>query len=158
MTVTSHLQAASSKSPMEMTNAVGISREELLKWSGWNARARTYITGHDGDTIELMPLVAFYSQRVREFALWFVQEIEGKVGLATREYVSKLNDFQTWYRVHEAFAEYRVVRSAEYHRRRVNARLARAAIEKRGWRIITSNATGECVVGESEWPPPPDPR
>jgi hypothetical protein len=158
MTVTSQLQAASSQSAMEMTNAVGISREELLKWRSWSSRARSFIVEHDQEAIELLPLVNFYSERVREFALWFVLQIEGKVGLATREYVSKRNDFQTWYGVHEAYAQYRVVHNGEYHRRRVNARLARAAVEKHGWRIITSNAAGECVAGESRWPTPPDPR
>ena len=158
MTVTSHLYAESSDSATMMTNAVGISREELLKWRGWNSRARTFIAEHDEEAIELMPLVQFYSERVREFALWFVGQIEGKVGLATREYVAKLNDFQTWYGVHEAFAQYRVARSRHYHRRRVDARLARAAVEKHGWRNITSDAAGECVVGETDWPPPPDPR
>ena len=122
---------------------------------GWLERANcNFITGHDGDTIELMPLVAFFSQRVREFIQWFFEQIDGAVGRETREYVDKYNDLHLWGKVHEASAQYRVVRSNHHHhRKRVEARLERASNETRGWRIIAADVNGELVVGDLEWPP-----
>lgn len=113
--------------PMEMTNTVGIARDELLKWSGWTAKSRAFIDGHETDTIDLLPLVLFFSQRVSAFVQWFGEQIDGEVGRETFEYVDKYNDFCNWYRVHEASSQYAAVRTSEYLRRRVKARLERAA-------------------------------
>lgn len=158
MTVSTQLNSVSGAGgPMKMTNAVGIARDELLTWSGWNAKARAYITGHEGDSIDLLPLVVFYSQRVSEFIQWFGAQIDGEVGRETLEYVDKHNDLDNWYRVHEASAQYAAVRTSEYLRQRVKARLRRASNKTGGWRIIAPDENGEWVVGESDWPPlPPD--
>jgi hypothetical protein len=86
MTVATHFESiAGTGGPMEMRNAVGIARDELLKWDGWNAKARAYITGHEGDTIDLLPLVDFFTQRVSDFIQWFGEQIDIKVGRETRE-------------------------------------------------------------------------
>jgi hypothetical protein len=158
MTVASSFESVGGPGgPMVGKNAVGIGRDELLKWDGWNKRARDFINGHDGDTIELMPLVAFFSERVREFIQWFFEQIDGAVGRETREFVDKHNDLKRYYDVHEASAQYRAVRSAENHRKRVEARLERAENKTGGWRTIAVDGNGESVVGESDWPPlPPD--
>ena len=87
----------------EAKNAVGISRDDLLKWDGWNKKSRDFINGHDGDTIELMPLVALFSQRVRAFIEWFYAQIDAAVGREIREYVDKHNDLLRWSKVHEAW-------------------------------------------------------
>jgi hypothetical protein len=158
MTVASSFTSISgSGGPMVGKNAVGISRDDLLKWDGWNKKSRAFINEHDGNTIELMPLVAFFSQRVREFIQWFFEQIDGEVGQETREYVDKHNDFQYWCRVHEASAQYRVLRNNYHLRKRVEARLERANNKTGGWRIIAPDENGEWVVGASVWPPlPPD--
>jgi hypothetical protein len=138
-------------------NSVGISRDDLLKWDGWNKKSRTFINEHDGNTIELMPLVAFFSQRVRDFIQWFFEQIDGAVGPETLEFVDKHNDLKRWYDVHEASAQYRALRNNHHLRKRVEARLERAENRTGGWRIIAVDANGESVVGESDWPPlPPD--
>lgn len=158
MTVATHFESVSGAGgPMKMTNAVGIARDELLKWSGWTAKARAYITGHDGDTIDLLPLVLFFSQRVSEFFQWFTAQIDGKVGRETQEYVYKHNDLSAWYEVHETASQYRVLRNSEHLRRHVKARLERAKIRNRSFRVIAPDENGEWVVGESDSPPlPPD--
>jgi hypothetical protein len=154
MTVASHFKSIGGPGgPMEAKNAVGIGRDELLKWDGWNASARAYINGHDSDTIELMPLVAFFSGRVREFIQWFFEQIDSAVGRETREYVDKHNDFLLWCKVHETSAQYRAVRDTRHHRQRVEARLERAKNKTGGWRIIAPDENGEWVVGESDWSP-----
>jgi len=160
MTVATQIQSTGGAGGQTaMKNAVGVSREDLLKWDGWGAQARAYITEHDGDTIELAPLVSFFSGRVREFIQWFFQEIDKKVGRETREYVDKHNDLRNWYKVHETSSQYKVLRNLHHLKERVKARLERAANKTGGWRIITCDGDGVCVVGESEWPPlPPDPR
>jgi len=158
MTVASSFTSvASPGGPLVGKNSVGISRGDLLRWDGWNKRSRDFINEHDGDIIELTPLVAFFSQRVREFIRWFFEQIDGEVGQPTREYVDKHNDFQYWYRVHEASAQYRALRNNDNLRKRVEARLERAKNKTGGWRIIAPDENGEWVVGESDWPPlPPD--
>ena len=160
MTVATHFRTLSSTGsggPMEMTNAVGIARDELLKWGGWTAKARGFIKSYEGDTIDLLPLVAFFSQRVGGFIHWFGEQIDEKVGSETREYVDKHNELTAWCKVHESSAQYRVLRNSENLRRRVEARLERAANNTVGWRIIAPDENGEWIVGESEWPPlPPD--
>jgi hypothetical protein len=143
--------------PMVGKNAVGISRDDLLKWDGWNKKSRAFINEHDGDTIELMPLVAFFSQRVREFIKWFAEQIDAEVGQETREFVDKHNDLKRWYDVHEASAQYRALRNNHHLRKRVEARLERARNKTVGWRIITVDPNGNGLVGDSDWPPlPPD--
>lgn len=160
MTVSTEFQSMSPSgagAPMQMKNAVGISRNELLKWDGWNRKSRAFINGHDGDTIELMPLVAFFSQRVREFIQWFFEQIDDAVGRELLEYVDKHNDLKRWYDVHEATAQYRALRNNHHLRKRVKARLERAENKTGGWRIIAPDENGEWVVGQSDWPPlPPD--
>ncbi len=159
MTVASSFESIGGQGGQKMVgkNAVGISRDDLLKWDGWNKKSRAFINGHDGDTIELMPLVAFFSERVREFIRWFFAQIDGAVGREIREFVDKHDDFLRWCRVHETSAQYRMKRSSENHRKRVEARLERAENKTGGWRIIAVGESGESVVGESEWPPlPPD--
>ncbi|MFL0294395.1 hypothetical protein ACJH6J_25600 [Mycobacterium sp. SMC-18] len=136
MTVATQFRSlGGSGGPMQMANSVGIARDKLLEWSGWNATSRAFITEHDGDIIDLLPLVAFFSQRVREFITWFGAQIDGAVGQEAREYVEKHNDLRAWYKVHEASAQYRAVRNSEHHRRRVNARLERAAYTPVSWRV-----------------------
>jgi hypothetical protein len=145
--------------PMVGKNAVGIARGDLLKWDGWNKKSRAFINEHDGNTIELMPLVAFFSQRVREFIKWFFEQIDGEVGQVTREFVDKQNDLKRWYEVQEASAQYRALRNTHHLRKRVEARLERAENKTGGWRIIAPDENGEWVVNESDWPPlPRDPH
>ena len=99
----------------------------------------------------------FFSERVSQFIQWFGEQIDAKVGLETREYVDKHNDLTAWYKVHEATAQYGVLRNSGNLRRRVEARRERAANKVDGWRIIAPDENGEWIVGESEWPPlPPD--
>lgn len=159
MNVATSFESIAGKDAMAKKNAVGISRTDLLNWDGWNKRSRAFIEDHDGDIIELMPLVAFFSQRVREFIHWFFQRIDAEVGREMRDYLDKHNDFQHWYRVDEASREYRVLRNNFHLRKRVRARLDRAANKTGGWRVIAPDENGEWVVGESDWDPlPPDPR
>ena len=143
--------------PMVGKNSVGIGRDDLLKWDGWNKKSRAFINEHDGNIIDLMPLVAFFSQRVRAFIQWFFEQIDGAVGRETREFVDKHNDLKRYYDVHEASAQYRMNRTSENHWKRVEARLERAENKTGGWRTIAVDGNGESVVGESDWPPlPPD--
>ena len=139
----------------EAKNAVGIGRDELLKWDGWNKKARDFIKHHDSDTIEVMPLVAFFSGKVRQFISWFFGQIDNEVGQEIREFVDKHNDLQYWCRVHEASKQYDVLRNNHHLRKRVQARLDRANNKTGGWRVIAVDANGKCMVRESDWPPLP---
>jgi hypothetical protein len=70
--------------PMQFNNTVAVHRPELLKWNRWTTEAKRYIDTHDGDNIELLPLVALYSTRVREFFGWFWKQVEDHSGAEYR--------------------------------------------------------------------------
>jgi hypothetical protein len=88
-TATNFEQVGGAGGPREWKNVVAVDRAELLKWDRWGPRARGFITGHDGDSIELLPLLVLYSTRVREFCLWFWNQVEDEDGvrLALSEYI-----------------------------------------------------------------------
>lgn len=67
-TATSFQAPSGALGPKLWNNTVSVDRSDLLKWDGWRSKGRQYITSHDGDKIEILPLLAIYSRRVREFS------------------------------------------------------------------------------------------
>lgn len=57
----------------------------------------------------------------------FSRRLTREVGPEIREYADKHNDLTFWYRVHEASGQYKTIRNLEHLKRRVQARLQRAA-------------------------------
>lgn len=55
----------------EQTWAVAIRREELLKSSRWRAQAKDYLANLDDDWIDLLEVVAAYTDTVTHFNDWF---------------------------------------------------------------------------------------
>jgi hypothetical protein len=146
--------------PMQFKNTVAVHRPELLKWDGWTAPARQHITTHDGDNIELFPLVALYSKRVREFFGWFWEQVEDQVRIEVTEYRSKSTEYGYWLKVESTVSQFGPDGKSVLKPRLAEARRERAAFGTSGWRLIAPDAeTGEWVVGETDWPPlPPGPR
>jgi hypothetical protein len=143
--------------PMQFKNTVAIQRPELFKWDGWTAGARQYITTHDGDDIELFPLVALYSTRVREFYAWFWKQVEDEVRLELSEYLCKHNEYCLWRHVEHTWANFGMEGRRVQFRKAAEARLERAKFPTSGWRLFRLDENGEWVVGErdADWPPLP---
>jgi hypothetical protein len=147
--------------PTETRNTVAVDRKDLLNWDGWNPGARQYITTHDGDKIELFPLVALYSTRVRKFCEWFWKQIEDEGRLEYSEFLAKHNEYCHWRNVEGTWGQFGLAGRWVQFCKVAEARLERAKFGTSGWRIITLDENGEWVVGEREtdWPPlPPGPR
>lgn len=142
--------------PMQFNNTVAVHRPELLKWDGWTAGARQYITTHDGDNIELLPLVALYSTRAGEFFDWFWTQVE-KGGVEYREYRAKYLEYWHWRSVEGTWGQFGQEGRRVQFRKVAEARRDRAEFGTRGWRVIALDEYGEWVVGEreAEWPPLP---
>jgi hypothetical protein len=68
--VSSTISQQSPASPI--TRRIGLPVADLLKWDGWNAKAREYLASV-GDTIDIRVVVESYELRVREFYTWFVE-------------------------------------------------------------------------------------
>jgi hypothetical protein len=143
--------------PMQFNNTVAVHRPELLKWAGWTAAAKRYITIHNGDNIELLPLVALYSTRVREFFGWFWKQVEDHDGAEYREYLAKYREYWHWRSVEGTWGHFGSEGRRVQFRKVAEARRERAKFGTRGWRVITLDEYGEWVVGEREadWPPLP---
>jgi hypothetical protein len=142
---------------MQFKNTVAVQRPELLKWDGWTAGARQYIATHDGDDIELFPLVALYSTRVRKFYAWFWKQVEDEVRLELSEYLAKHNEYCLWRHVDRMSANFGMEGRRVQFRRVAEARLDRAKFPTSGWRLYRLDENGEWVVGErdTDWPPLP---
>jgi hypothetical protein len=143
--------------PMRFKNTVAIHRPDLLKWNGWTAAAKRYITTHDGDNIELLPLVALYSTRVNEFFGWFWKQVEDHGGAEYREYLAKYFEYWHWRTVEDTWVHFGPDGRWVQFCKVAEARRERAKFGTRGWRVITLDEYGEWVVGdrEAEWPPLP---
>jgi len=143
--------------PMQFRNTVAVHRPELLKWNSWNAEAKRYITTHDGDNIELLPLVALYSTRVNEFFGWFWKQVEDHGGAEYREYLAKYFEYWHWRTVEDTWVHFGPDGTRVQFRKVAEARRERAKFGTSGWRVITLDEYGEWVVGgrEAEWPPLP---
>jgi hypothetical protein len=158
---TSFQSLAGSGGPMAMNNTVSVDRDELLKWNNWRSKGRQYITSHDGDNIEILPVIATYSTRVREFYMWFWEQIEGSNYRDISEYRCKSQEFGYYLQVESTLTQYGPDGKGALRRALAAARLERAAFGTSGWRPIICDENGEWVVGEREadWPPlPPGPR
>jgi len=53
-----------------MTATASLRKEELQTWSGWNARARSYLEAAE-DQMDLLEVVELYSSAVDGFNVWF---------------------------------------------------------------------------------------
>ena len=95
-TATSFESTGGPGGPMQFKNTVAVHRPELLKWNSWTAEAKRYITTHTGDNIELLPLVALYSTRVRDFFGWFWKQVEDHRGAEYKEYLAKYLEYWHW--------------------------------------------------------------
>ena len=158
---TSFQSLAGSGGPMAMNNTVSVGRDELLKWDGWRSKGRQYITSHAGDNVEILPVIATYSTRVREFYKWFWDQIEGSNYRDISEYRCKSQEFGYYLKVESTLSQYGPDGRSALRRPLAAARLERAGFGTSGWRSITWDEDGEWVVGEREadWPPlPPGPR
>lgn len=142
---------------MEWKNTVAVDRAELLKWDRWGARARGFITGHDGDNIELLPLVVLYSTGVREFHKWFLEQVEDPIRLKLSEYRDKHDEYWAWRNVEGTWGQFGGAGKSVQYREVAKARLQRAACKTSGWRVIAQDENGEWSVGprEAAWPPLP---
>jgi hypothetical protein len=143
--------------PMQFNNTVAVHRPELLKWNRWTTEAKRYIDTHDGDNIELLPLVALYSTRVREFFGWFWKQVEDHSGAEYREYLAKYREYWHWRTVEDTWVHFGPDGTRVQFRKVAEARRERAKFGTSGWRVITLDEYGEWVVGgrEAEWPPLP---
>jgi hypothetical protein len=142
----------------KISNVVAVARNELLKWDGWNVKACRYITDHDGEQIELVPLVALYSTRVRVFIQWFFDQLMEAGRADHDEYRAKNNEYWLWRHVEGSWGQYGPDGRRVQFPQVAEARLKRAEFPTSGWRLISPDAeTGEWVVGERdpEWPPLP---
>ena len=142
-------------------NTVSVDRKDLLNWDGWRSKGRQYITSHAGDNIEILPLLATYSTRVRQFFEWFWKQIEGSNYRDISEYRCKSQEFAYYLKVEGTLTQYGPNGRSALRRPLAAARLERAAFGTSGWRPITSDENGEWVVGDrdADWPPlPPGPR
>ena len=93
--------------PMQFNNTVAVHRPELLKWDGWTAEYRQYITTHNGDNIELLPLVALYSARVNEFfTVGFGNSLEDHSGAEYRDYLAKYREYWHWRTVEDTWVHF----------------------------------------------------
>ena len=143
--------------PMALNNTVAVDRTELLKWDSWKSAASQYITTHDGDNIELLPLVAMYSTRVHQFFGWFWKQVEDKGGVGLAEYIAKYREYWHWRIVEGTWVQFGPEGRGVQFRKVAEARRERAAFGTSGWRIVTLDENGEWLVGEREpgWPPLP---
>ncbi len=57
-TATSFQALRGAGGPMVWNNTVSVDRNDLLRWDGWRSKGRQYIKSHDGDNIEILPLIA----------------------------------------------------------------------------------------------------
>jgi hypothetical protein len=141
-------------------NTVSVDRKDLLKWDGWRSKGRQYIKSHDGDNIEILPLLAIYSTRVRAFFKWFWEQIENSNYRDISEFRCKSQEFGYYLKVESTLSQYGPDGRSALRRPLAAARLERAAFGTSGWRTLTRDESGEWVVGEREadWPPlPPGP-
>jgi hypothetical protein len=152
---------AGSGGPMAINNTVAVDRNELLKWDNWRSKGRQYLTSQPSDNVEILPAIATYSTRVREFFGWFWEQIEGSNYPAIMEYRRKSGEFAHYLQVEDTLVRFGPDGPSALKRPLAAARLERAMFGTSGWRLITQDEIGEWVVGEREtdWPPlPPGPR
>lgn len=152
---------AGSGGPMAINNTIALDRTELLKWDGRRSEGRRYLTSQPNDTIEILPVIATYSTRVREFFGWFWAQIESSNYPAIMEYRCKSGEFAHYLLVEDTLVRFGPDGPSALKRPLAAARRERAVFGTSGWRLITRDENGEWVVGnrEADWPPlPPGPR
>ena len=146
---------------MAMNNTVTLDRAELLKSDVWRSAGRQYITSHASDNIEILPAIATYSKRVREFYGWFWKQIEDSARIEIFEYRDKSLELGHWLEVESTVSQFGPDGASVLRPRLAESRLRRAEFGTSGWRLLAPDENGEWVVGERDpdWPPlPPGPR
>lgn len=136
--------------------------EPLLKWDSLNAEVREYLE-EQGDSIDLIPIIARYSAAVREFYRWFWLKIEDETRPQRVEYDAHSAELRVygeevflapdWFR--QSGGEPPPDWDDRRWRRRslVEIRQRRWALGHRSFRGISVDSQGVAEVGEHPWTP-----
>ena len=135
--------------------------EPLLKWGSLNAEVRSYLE-EQGDSIDLLPIIARYTKSVREFYGWFWSKIEEEMKPERFYYDAHAAELVAF--GEEVFLSPEWFRDggeppagwngARWRRRSLaEIRIKRAALEHKSARGITVDSQGVAEVGDHPWTP-----
>jgi hypothetical protein len=135
--------------------------EPLLAWEKLPGKVRDYLEAQ-GNSIDLLPIIARYSKSVREFYEWFWRKVEEKVKPEREELDAHGAELIAWgeevFLTPEWFRDGRDPPSGWnasrwLRRRKAEIRQKRWALGHQSFRGITVDSDGVAVVGEHPWTP-----
>lgn len=147
--------------PLAQENSIELKKDELLKWSGWKGASKNFLAKQNGE-FEIFNVIERYFRSVTDYHLWFWSKLENHFQSLIDEQKEKSTELFLWVEEFSGIPDW--LREGDGvpppgwsgRKFRAGKTQARYSYGSRGFRIITVDAQGTVVVGDSEgWSPLP---